>query len=224
MHILLIDDHTLFREALRHVLNRLDEQVEVLEAANVLEAREVLSRSNNLDLMLLDIDLPGGDGLTALPGLRELAPTVPVVVLSGSENALDVQRALENGSVGYIPKSSSSDEMLAALKIILQGEVFIPPSLLIKLEQEKLIAEASENKTNSRPLLTSRQADVLEMMAKGLPNKSIANTFNVTEGTIKTHVTAIMQALGARNRTHAVTEATRLGLISIKDDIDWQNE
>ena len=85
MHILLVDDHTLFREALLHVLNQLDEQVVVFEAANVGEAEQLISRIRNLDLVLLDIDLPGVDGLTALPGLRELAPTAPIVVLSGSE-------------------------------------------------------------------------------------------------------------------------------------------
>lgn len=217
MHILLVDDHTLFREALMHVLNQLDENVIVLEAASVLEATQVISHSNNIDLVLLDIDLPGVDGLSALPGLRELAPTVPIVVLSGSENVLDVQLALDNGSLGYIPKSCSSHEMLSALDIVLQGEIFVPPRLLMKLEQGELVTEAPApvDKPNSPSILTSRQTEVLEMLAKGLPNKSIANSFNVTERTIKQHVSDILQALGARNRTHAVTEASRMGLISI---------
>lgn len=214
MYILLVDDHTLFREALLHVLKQLDEQVIVLEASDVAEATQFISHSQNLDLVLLDIDLPGMDGLTALPELRELAPTVPIVVLSGSENALDVQRALDNGSVGYIPKSCSSHEMLTALRIILQGDVFVPPRLLSKLGQQPVIDERPEINCGSQSLLTPRQVEVLELMAGGLPNKSIANTLDVAEGTVKLHVAAIMRALGARNRTHAVTVASRQGLIA----------
>jgi DNA-binding NarL/FixJ family response regulator len=127
MHILLIDDHTLFREALLHVLNQLNSHIVVLEAANVEEAAQLISRARNLDLVLLDIDLPGVDGLTALPGLRELAPPVPVVVLSGSEASHHVKLALDNGAVGYIPKTFSSHKMLAALRIVLEGDVYTPP-------------------------------------------------------------------------------------------------
>ena len=213
MHILLVDDHTLFREALLHVLNQLDSHIVVLEAANAEEAAQLISHTRNLDLVLLDIDLPGIDGLTALPELRELAPTVPVVVLSGSETSQHVKRALDNGAVGYIPKSCSSHEMLAALHIVLQGDVYIPPRLLGKLGVPALSMATSCDNNLSQTLLTSRQIEVLELMARGLPNKSIAKTLNVAEGTVKLHVAAILRALGARNRTQAVTEATRLGLV-----------
>jgi len=218
MHILLVDDHTLFREALIHVLNQLSEQVIVLEATDVAEATQFISHSRNLDLVLLDIDLPGVDGLTALPDLRELAPTIPIVVLSGSENALDVKRALDAGSVGYIPKSCSSHEMLTALNIVLQGDVFVPPRLLIKIES--LTVQLDKEKSDLQCLLTARQIDVLELMSKGFSNKAIANTLNVAEGTIKLHVAAILRALDARNRTHAVTEASRRGLLSTTDQQD----
>lgn len=213
MHILLVDDHTLFREALLHVLNQLDSNTLILEAANAEEAAQLVSRIRNLDLILLDIDLPGVDGLTALPGLRELAPTVPIVVLSGSETSAHVTRALQNGAIGYIPKSCSSHEMLAALKLILQGDVYIPPRLMGKLGSPILPVEPSENGESSASLLTTRQIEVLELMTKGLPNKSIARTLNVAEGTIKLHVAAILRALGARNRTEAVIQATRLGVL-----------
>jgi DNA-binding NarL/FixJ family response regulator len=213
MHILLVDDHTLFREALLHVLHQLDVQVIVLEAANIEEATHLISHTRNLDLMLLDIELPGIDGLSALPDLRERAPTVPIVVLSGSESAEHVKRALDNGAVGYIPKTCSSHEMIAALHIVLQGDVYIPPKLLGKLEGSSLSLEIGSVNDKSETLLTARQLEVLELMVRGLPNKSIANTLNVAEGTVKLHVAAIMRALGARNRTQAVTEATRLGLV-----------
>ena len=213
MHILLVDDHTLFREALLHVLNQLDDKVFILEAANAEEAAQIVSRSRNLDLILLDIDLPGVDGLTALPDLRELAPTVPIVVLSGSETSSHVTRALENGAIGYIPKSCSSHEMLAALRIILQGDIYLPPRLMGKLGATLLASGTASEGNSPSPLLTCRQIEVLELMARGLPNKSIARTLNVAEGTVKLHVAAILRALDARNRTEAVMQASKLGLL-----------
>lgn len=214
MYILLVDDHTLFREALLHVLNQLDTQIVVFEAANAEEAAQLIFHTRNLDLVLLDIDLPGVDGLTALPGLRELAPTVPIVVLSGSETPQHVKLALDNGAVGYIPKSCSCHEMLSALHIVLQGDVYIPPRLLGKLGEGALSLAASCNNNPAQALLTARQIEVLELMARGLPNKSIANTLNLAEGTVKLHVAAILRALGVGNRTQAVMEASRLGLVS----------
>lgn len=213
MHILLVDDHTLFREALFHVLNQLDNSVFILEAGNAEEAAQLISRSRNLDLVLLDIDLPGIDGLTALPELRELAPTVPIVVLSGSENASHVNRSLENGAIGYVPKSCSGHEMLTALKIIMQGDIYIPPRLMGKVGTPLITPANGASETHATCPLTSRQIEVLELMTRGLPNKSIARTLNVAEGTIKLHVAAILRSLGARNRTEAAIQASKLGLI-----------
>lgn len=219
MHILLVDDHTLFREALLHVLNQLSENTIVLEAANIEEATHFITHSSNLDLVLLDIDLPGTDGLSALPTIREQIPTIPIVVLSGSENALDVKHALDHGAVGYIPKSCSSHEMVVALRIIMQGDIFVPPRLLGKLETEPLPAEITTNRY-SKSHLTARQLEVLALMAEGFPNKTIAKQLNLAEGTVKLHVSAIIQALGAKNRTHAVTEASRQGLVSVQNHND----
>lgn len=218
MQILLVDDHTLFREALLHVLQQLAEHVTVLEASSTDEAKQIIAKTPQLDIILLDIDLPGGNGLNALPDIRQLAPTVPVVVLSGSENVMDVQRALDNCALGYLPKSCNSNEMLTALNIILQGDVFVPQHLLDKLDSALLNSEISQEAIKEKTLLTARQVEVLEMLAKGLSNKAIANQFHLTESTVKHHVTSILQSLGARNRTHAVTEASRIGLITINED------
>jgi len=214
MHILLVDDHALFREALLHVLNQLGSQTVIFEAANAEEAGQLISHANNLDLILLDIDLPGVDGLTALPSLRGLAPTVPIVVLSGSETSQHVKQALDNGAVGYIPKSCSSHEMLAALHIVMQGDIYIPPKLLGKISSFAITATDSCDTNHSHATLTARQIDVLDGMAKGLPNKSIAKELDMAEGTVKLHVAAILRLLGARNRTEAVVLATQLGLLS----------
>jgi two-component system, NarL family, nitrate/nitrite response regulator NarL len=151
-----------------------------------------------------------------------LAPTVPIVVLSGSEASEHIKRALDNGAVGYIPKSSSSHEMLAALRIVMQGDVFIPPKLLSKLgTSTPSLQDFSENQSSQSPL-TSRQLEVLELMVRGLPNKSIAKTLDVAEGTVKLHVAAILRALGARNRTQAVAEATRLGWVPTTNQNHYQ--
>jgi two-component system, NarL family, nitrate/nitrite response regulator NarL len=214
MHILLVDDHTLFREALMHVLNQLDNDVIIREASNAEEAAQLVVRSSNLDLILLDIDLPGVDGLTALPDLRELAPTVPIVLLSGSEASSHVSRAMENGAIGYIPKSSSSYEMLAALRLVMQGDIYLPPRLMGKLGTPLLsVSTVSDGFDPATSLLTTRQIEVLELMGQGLPNKSIARSLNIAEGTIKLHVAAILRVLGTRNRTEAVVQAARLGVI-----------
>jgi len=212
MHILLVDDHTLFREALLHVLKQLDAEVLVLEAANCEEARQLLKLRRNLDLVLLDIDLPDQDGLSALPGLCELAPTAPIVVLSGSEHGRHVQSALDRGAVGYIPKSCSGHEMVAALKLVLQGELYVPPRLLGKLAlgAAAAIVEQEQSAANG---LTNRQIEVLALLAQGLPNKSIAKRLNVAEGTVKLHVAAILRALDVSNRTQAVAAAVKLGLL-----------
>jgi DNA-binding NarL/FixJ family response regulator len=214
MHILLIDDHTLFREALIHVLNQIDEHVVVLEATNVSEAKQLISHTRIIDLILLDIGLPEVDGLTALPDLRELIPTAPIVVLSASEDPHVIKHALDNGSVGYLSKSCSSHEMLAALHIVLQGDVFVPPRLRLRIIDTLSSFDKSDKNNDAKSLLTTRQIEVLKLMAKGLPNKSIANQLNIADGTVKLHVAAILQALGTFNRTQAVTEALRRGIIS----------
>lgn len=196
-----------------HVLNQLAPDVYIREASNAEEAAQLVSRLKSLDLILLDIDLPGVDGLTALPDLRELAPTVPIVVLSGYETSSHMNRAMEYGAMGYIPKSCSSHEVLGALKIILQGDIFIPPRLMGKCSAPLLSRIDQGNDEANAHLLTSRQVEVLELMTKGLPNKSIARTLNVAEGTVKLHVAAILRNLGARNRTDAVMQASRLGVL-----------
>jgi two-component system, NarL family, nitrate/nitrite response regulator NarL len=207
MHILLVDDHTLFREALLHVLKQLDPMVVVHEAANVEEAAYKIANTRNLDLMLLDIDLPGVDGLSVLPDLRKLAPTVSIVMLSGSESCQHIKQAQNGGAVGYIPKTHSSHQMLAALRVVLAGDVYFPCIL------QANNPPAHKTSKNESSVLTIRQHKVLQLMAQGLPNKSIAKALGVTEGTIKLHIVAILQVLGAHNRTEAVIKAMALHLV-----------
>ncbi|MGB2681666.1 MAG: response regulator transcription factor [Candidatus Competibacter sp.] len=238
MRILLVDDHTLFREALLHVLKQFESTAVVIEASTAKEAVRLAGHYHDLDLILLDLALPGSDGLSILPELRELRPTVPLVILSASEDPSAVRQALTTGAMGYIPKSCSSHEMLSALRLVMAGEIYVPPALLAALETLQITppadAAAGENagldgalqapptpqSTAPAPApgpihfdgLTPRQLEVLRLMAQGLSNKGICKRLNLAEGTVKLHVTAIMRALNAANRTQAVIEAARLGL------------
>jgi DNA-binding NarL/FixJ family response regulator len=216
MRILLVDDHTLFREALLHVLKQFDSTAVVIEAATAREAIRMAAHYHDLDLILLDLALPGLNGLSALPELHELRPTTPLVILSASEDSIDVRQALEAGALGYIPKSSSSHEMITALRLVLAGEVYVPPVMLAALEgleAASVQVTAASVEEGGVEGLTPRQLEVLLLMAQGLSNKGICKRLNVAEGTVKLHVTAVMRALNTCNRTQAVIAATRRGLI-----------
>ena len=212
MRILLVDDHALFREALLYVLKQLDEQAVILEAATSQEALRLARYYHELDLILLDLALPGLDGLAVLPELRALAPTVPLVVLSASEKPTDVRQALEDGAAGYIPKSCSSHEMITALRLVLTGKIYLPTALLASLET--LEASPSPVATSRYADFTPRQLEVLHLMGQGLSNKGIGKHLHVAEGTVKLHVAAILRSLNTCNRTQAVIEASRRGLIA----------
>lgn len=219
MRILLVDDHTLFREALLHVLRQFDNTAVVIEASTAREAIRLAAHYHDLDLILLDLTLPGLNGLSALPELHELRPTAPLVILSASEDSVDVRQALDAGAMGYIPKSSSSHEMITALRLVLAGEVYVSPAMLAAVEGLEAVAVqvTAAAVRESADGLTPRQLEVLRLMAQGLSNKGICKRLNVAEGTVKLHVTAVMRALNTCNRTQAVIEATRRGLIPVLD-------
>jgi len=215
MRILLIDDHRLFREAIGHVLMKLDAKVVLIEAGTAEEAISMVRHYQDLDLILLDLNMPGMGGLPGLPKLLEAAPTVPIVVVSGSAHAEDVRSAIGAGAAGYIPKTFSSHELSAALRVVLAGEIYIPPALLPVVDAGRHSGAAPREAPRATQdiSLTPRQAEVLKLMGGGLSNKSIASRLNLSEGTVKLHVNAILRALNARNRTEAVVEATRRRLL-----------
>ncbi|MCX7891056.1 MAG: response regulator transcription factor [Burkholderiales bacterium] len=215
MKIVVVDDHPLIVEALHHVLKSLAEEVEVFDARTAAEGRARLEAHPDADLLLLDLGLPGTDGFSLLADIRESFPTVPVVVLSGTDSRDDVVRAIDAGAMGFIPKSSSNQVMVNALRIVLTGTPYIPPEVL--RHQEAAAAGASgapgPRSPGWRDLgLTERQTQVLALMLQGKPNKLICRELNLAEGTVKIHVAAILRALNVANRTQAVIEASRLGL------------
>lgn len=215
MKILIVDDHPLIRDAVRHVLTQLDRNVEVLDAETCNEAGERIAAHPDLDLVLLDLSLPGSSGLSALESLRQQYPSVPVVVLSARDEPGVVLRALDAGAMGFIPKTSSNELMLSALRLVFSGGVYVPPQALSgdpPASSPAPGAAAPSGVTPSEIGLTERQTEVLALMLQGKPNKVICRELNLAEGTVKIHVTAILKALGATNRTQAVIAASRIGL------------
>jgi DNA-binding NarL/FixJ family response regulator len=220
LKILIVDDHPLIREALRHVLTVLDSKLELLEAHNCADALAAVDGNPDLNLVLLDLALPDVDGLQALSRLRERHPGVPVVVLSASEQPEIVTQAIDAGAMGFIPKTSSNQLLLNALRLVLSGGVYLPLEVLRQHQRSpqpvlQRAEEASESGEALSPReigLTARQTEVLALMVQGKPNKLICRELNLAEGTVKIHVTAILKTLNVSNRTQAVIAVGKLGM------------
>ena len=220
MKILIVDDHPLIREALRHVLTVLDDRFELIEAQNCAEALAAADTYPDLDLVLLDLALPDVDGFQALSQLREQHPGVPVVVLSASEQPETVMRAIDAGAMGFIPKTSSNQSLIDALRLVMSGGVYLPLEVLHQHQgaPEPALRRAAQARQAGEALspreigLTARQADVLALLVQGKPNKLICRELNLAEGTVKIHMTAILKTLNVSNRTQAVIAVGKLGL------------
>jgi DNA-binding NarL/FixJ family response regulator len=227
MKILIVDDHPLIREALRHVLKALDAEIELVEAANSAEAFAALDGTADIRLILLDLGLPDIDGFEALAQLRTRHPETPIVVLSATESADVVTRAIDGGAMGFIPKTASNQLLLNALRIVLAGGVYLPAEILRMRASGGVPGRTDSGATPAAPAagspaeklrsprdfgFTARQSDVLALLVQGKPNKLICRELNLAEGTVKVHVTAILKALNVTNRTQAVIAVSRLGL------------
>ncbi len=218
MKILIADDHELFRDGLRHVLEQLDTGVGVVEASDYKQAIAMADQEPDIDIVLLDLAMPGmpwGEGLQAL---RDRLPaSVPLIVLSASDDRRHVLQAVNLGAAGFIPKTSSSRVMLSALKLVLSGGVYLPPALLEQGSGGHGLSDALGSPfgaENAASFLTPRQREVLVLLGQGKSNKEIARVLQLAEGTVKLHVTAILKALNVNNRTRAVVAASQLGLTS----------
>lgn len=207
MKILVVDDHPLIREGMRLSLKQLAADAEILEAQNAEEAFACAAANPDLDLVLLDINLPGMSGLSALARLRARHPAAPVVVLSASDDRAHVMQAIDAGAMGYIPKSLKSAVMMNALRLVLSGGVYVPPQALAQKQPQRPAPAAS-----AEPNLTERQIEVLKCLVEGKSNKLICRELDMAEGTVKTHITAILKSLNVTTRTQAVIAVSRLGL------------
>jgi len=206
MKILHADDHSLFREGLGFFLKLLDAQVTPLEAGNLQAALDKLALESPVDLMLLDLEMPGMNGLEGFREIRRRYPDLPIAIVSGVNDVRIIRELLDGGARGYIPKLAGSEQLMDALRRVLKGEIYVPDALFIPARQ------TTTNDDKASPL-TSRQQEILPLLAEGMPNKRIADALSVTEGTVKQHLKELFRRLGVRNRTQAVKEAQRLGLL-----------
>lgn len=214
MKILIADDHELFRDGLRHVLAQLDAAPEIVEAKDFPEAIHLAGDTPDLNIILMDLTMPGMDWEDGLRALKShLHDEVPVIILSAAESRDHVLKAVNLGASGFIPKSSSSRIMLSALKLVLSGGVYLPPALLDS-SSDTLENGGGALNENAVAYLTPRQREVLTLLGQGKSNKEIARVLQLAEGTVKLHVTAILKALNVNNRTRAVVAAAQLGLTS----------
>lgn len=211
MRILLADDHPLFREGVKPVLEKLDPDAEIIEAVDFPSTFEAMRHGGEMDLALLDLYMPGMSGIDGVIRFRAMFPDIPLVILSASEQLDDMQKPLAAGALGYISKSSSSDMILGALRRVLAGGVYTPPSLLDG-DDDEAAAAAAAAVGKRYPALSGRQIEVLRHLAKGSSNRQIGEALDVTEGTIKLHVAAIFRILKVNNRTEAVLVAQKMGL------------
>lgn len=231
MKVLLVDDHPLVLSALQAVIQNIGSGTSVVGVESAAAARATMRADADYDLVLLDLALDDADGFDVLVEFRAAFPAVPVVVVSASDRASDVIRAIDNGAMGFVPKKSTHAELHEALRMVMTGSMYVPPSMLgldfgSSLRAGAAMAEAAHS---AAPLgaaaepeahqrlpkmedigLTPRQAEVLGLLLQGLPNKLIARQLNLSVETVKDHVAAVLRALGVSSRTQAVLAVSQM--------------
>lgn len=210
MKILLADDHPLFREGVKHVLMLLGDQVQIFDAHDYPSLFAEAAAHSDLDLVVADLYMPGMGGHEGIAEFRNQFPDTPLVIMTASESRIDARRALASGALGYVLKSSPSQEMLDALIRVLDGGIYVPPLLEGDEQPDDPVSLMPFSSQGIR--LTNRQLEVLKLLLQGKPNKIIARELDLSEGTVKIHVAAIFRALGVTNRTEAAVAAQRFDL------------
>ncbi len=210
MRLLIVDDHALFRQGLRFLLRDLDPQLEISEAGDCTEALALAGQP--FDLVLLDLHMPGINGLEALQTVRQAFESSRIVVLSGDDDPRLVRQAIDEHAAGFIPKSSTPQVLLSALRLILADGVYLPTVALRNVDDTGAGAGPELAGNRIGQVLSQRQLDVLRKAVQGKANKVIARELGISEGTVKAHLAAAFRALGVKNRTEAVYAAARSGL------------
>lgn len=202
--LVVADDHPLFREAIGAVIEAGLPGCRLLEAESLTHALQQARRHPDIDLLLLDLDLPDANGLSGLTQLREAMPQLPIAIVSAQQDRRIVLDAIGLGAVGYIPKSTPRTALLEALSHMLAGQVYLPPDIMRRSPATP--AHSQPNTTPVAPIdsLTEKQREVLALMARGHSNKQIAREMDIAETTVKTHVSAILRKLGVTSRVQAI--------------------
>jgi DNA-binding NarL/FixJ family response regulator len=217
MKILVVDDHPLVRDAMAELVTHLGGSVDVVQASDCDAALALARVHPDLDLVLLDLNLPGLRGIPALQRFRSEHPSAPVVVVSASRDHETIAQVIRQGAVGFIPKSSGRETIVNALRLVLAGSVYIPPEAALPEDPQDAPMHAGlrGQRTSAAELgLTPRQAQVLALLMKGRANKEICRDLGLAERTVKAHLSAVLNVLKATSRTQAVIAANQLGLDS----------
>lgn len=214
MQFLIVDDHSIVTMALDMLLKDFDGQDNSVYTANSKDEALALADQygDTADLMILDLSMPGVEGTSLMETIVERHPTMKILVMSGLTDQHSIMKVLQMGAAGFIPKSLDAALLTAAIRFVLNGGVYIPVKLLAEAQRTSLLTSRDTQRPNIETVhLTERQKDVLALLAKGAPIKRICKELNLSEGTVKTHVTAIYRAFNATNRTEALLEARRHG-------------
>lgn len=210
--IIIVDDHPLFRGALKQALVSSFDGARIVEAGSLDELSTLLADASDVDLVLLDLSMPGVQGLSGLLFLRAQFPEIPVVIVSANEDPAIIRRSIDFGASGFVPKSQPVEEIRSAIKKVLDGHVWVPADIDLTTRTDTDSVDLAARLST----LTPQQVRVLMMLGEGLLNKQIAFKLGVSEATIKAHVSAILQKLGVDSRTQAVIAINKI------DSGDWQ--
>jgi two-component system nitrate/nitrite response regulator NarL len=212
MKLLIVDDHAILREGLVALLQQFEQGADVLQASDTTEGLRLAEAHPDLDAVFLDLNMPDQGGMEIIPVFAKRCPQLPVIVLSSSEDPSDVRLALKSGAFGYVPKSASPRNILSALRLVLSGEIYIPP---LMLDLGPVVTDGSGRvASEAGQRLTERQTEVLRQLCRGLSNKEISRALDLSEKTTKSHITAIFKALRVVNRTQAASAARRAGIVT----------
>lgn len=221
MKILLADDHALIREGFERTLSQMDQAIEFVHADDRASVLSQLALHADADVILLDLFMPGVKGFDLLSEICNRYTSIPVIVISGTEDPRYMRKAIDKGASGYIPKSASTDIMMSAIQLVRNGGVYIPADMLQTRSAVNPRQPHSPSQTRANEIreaaskLTARQQEVLTLMGRGMSNKEIARALEVSDHTIKIHVAAVLRLFNAANRTEAVVMAQNSGIIDV---------
>lgn len=206
MRLLIADDHVLVRDALKSHIERIEPGTTVITVGSVAEAVAVLDRGEPVDIVVLDLMMPGTSGIDGIEAVKAKRPDLPVAIMSGNARSQDISAAVAKGAAGFIPKTLNGGALAGALHLMLGGETFMPASA------HGMAGDQAAPKAEGGPPLTRRERQILDFLLKGSSNKEIARALDLEEVTVKMHVRGVFRKLNARNRTQAAMRAVELGL------------
>ncbi len=221
MKLLIADDHALFRDALVQYIERADPLSSITLAKDFHQALDALEQNPHQNLVVLDLRMPGMDGLNGFKIMKDRFPDVPVALMSGIAEPKDVEEALQKGAVGYFPKTMSGKALLSAIKKVVSGDVFVPEGkdgekFMRSYHSDKTVTETTESNNNLPSIeslqLTPRESEVLSFLVEGASNKDIARSLNLQVVTVKLHVRGVCRKMNAKNRTQAALMGKEMGI------------